>query len=272
MHRTDTGITVGLRPDFSPCDLVFPTMSFGRSWIGPVPRAATSTRPTATDEPLPDYQHLLYWLAHALELLPARHDRLPWYLALPRQRSTMAALELYIRNRLFDGLFDPAADRWPVLLHPEVLARIARDFGRAVASLKTPDPVPRLQRNHALTLGRCIYTAAWNACERAIEHDVVRAPRTAATGAAMADFPAHTAAGVALKRDRPDLRRPRTTATWCTDTEPPTAPRRSGSHWYYAPLNEPDLAQWRRRARHLGDALATAQWPARRRIRLHDAA
>jgi hypothetical protein len=196
----------------------------------------------------------------------------------------MAALELYIRNRLFGEVFDPAGGRWPVLLHPDVLARIARDFGLDATSLKAPEAgwpppaAPRLQRSHALTLDRCIYThVARISGERATEHDTVRARRMVVIGAAMPVFPAHATAGIALKdvqcgRDRPEMRHLRTTATWCTDTEPPTAPRRSGSHWYYAPLNEPDLAQWRRRTRHLGDALATAQWPARRRIRLHDAA
>jgi hypothetical protein len=110
-----------------------------------------------------------------------------------------------------------------------------------------------------------------------MEQDLVRARGMAARWTAMSDFPARAPALIARlgsdgNRDRPVGRHPRTTVTWCTDTDSFSAPQRSGSHWYYAPLNEPDLAQWRRRTRHLGDALATAQWPARRRIRLHDAA
>lgn len=308
MHRTDTCITVGLRPDFSPYDLVFPTMPTGLSWNDPVHRGLFPTGPTASaDWPPPDYQRLLYWLAHETDLLPARHDHLPWYLALPRQKASMAALDRYIRTRLFDGAFDPGGDRWRLLLQPGVLVRIARAFSTrtspdAPGELRPLSMVATLQlpRACALAVNKCIYThvaldsgaqahdrmlVAWAQVDPAVQafcristsHDFVRLPCIDGTANAVTpDFLVRMAAVTYLVdtdtgRDRAETRRRRRTAVaWCMGTNALPAALRGGSHWYYAPLHELDLTQWRRRTRYLGDVLAAAQWHAHYRARLHD--
>lgn len=306
MDGTDTCITVGLRPDFSSYDVVFPIMPSGLSWNGSVHRSLFPTGPAASaDWPPANYQRLLYWLARETDLLPARHDHLPWYLAMPRQRASMAALNRYIRTRLFDGAFDPGGDRWRLLLHPGVLARIARAFDTRTSpdgpgelrSLSTVASL-RVPRAYALAVDKCIYThvtmdsgvqahdrmlVAWAQVDPAVQafcrispcHDFVRLPCIdGAANAMRPDFLVRMAAVTYLvdtdaARERSETRqRRRTAVAWCMGTNALPAAQRGGSHWYYAPLHELDLTQWRRRTRYLGDVLAAAQWQAHYRARV----
>ena len=164
MERTDTCITVGLRPDYSPYDLAFPDLSDGQSPIRPptTPFAvATSGRSAAAPS---DYPQFLTWFAHRVGLLPARRGLLPGHLAQPYQHASIAALDVYIRTCLFDGAFDPADDRWRALLAPEALARLAGRFADGAPA--GPDAPHRLStvtalqlpRAYTLPVDKCIYT------------------------------------------------------------------------------------------------------------------
>lgn len=199
MHRLHSHITVGLRRDFDRYDLAFPLLPATHTGTPPldltnlVPfRDRTGYHSSCpapdrfddTSSPMAarftDYDQFLVWLSQRVTLAPNRSDRLAWYLAWQRQRPSIAALDGYIRTRLFDRPFDPAGDRWRLLLLPAVLAHLTRALAQdADASTPPPRPSPywlsecrniTLPRDSAVPVHKCIYThQAVAAHERTLE-------------------------------------------------------------------------------------------------------
>ena len=189
MDRTDARIAVGLRTGFERYDFAFPCSPPVRDEHAPIDlanlvpfpgRADRHTSPghaaawpgdgaRQTVSRLSGYSHFLAWLARHVDPLPTRHDRLAWYLALPRQRTSIAALDAYIRDRLFDRPFDPGGDRWRLLLQPGTIGHIVRAFGGtpAVAPARATAASPRrlsevgtisVSAHACMAVDKCIYT------------------------------------------------------------------------------------------------------------------
>jgi hypothetical protein len=199
MHRPHSHITVGLRKDFDRYDLTFPLLPATHTGTPPLDLTnlvpfrdrtryhSSFPAPGRFDDTTPpmaarftDYDQFLVWLSQRITLAPNRTDRLAWYLAWRRQRPSIAAIDDYIRTRLFDRPFDPADGHWRLLLLPAVLDHLTRALAQ---DTRAADPPPRrtpyrlsecptlvLPTDCAVPVQKCIYThQAVAAHERPLE-------------------------------------------------------------------------------------------------------
>lgn len=318
MDRPHRLITVGLRTGFDRYDLTFPLPPPTPTGTPPldlthlVPFRDRTRRPSPlpdhdriddTTSPfaarLADYDQFLAWLSQRTARAPGPLDRLAWYLAWPRQRHSIAAIDDYIRARLFDRPFDPGGERWRLLLLPAVLDTLTE----ALAELgPTPSQAPyRLSERRTLTLPaasavpveKCIYThqavaddeqqregalLTWARVDPGVlaicriepRHPWVRIAyrrKDGSDGVFVPDFLVRMAAAsylVTLHTGSTGHERQRRMAVirWCARANDLPQSSRGGPCWYYAPLDAGELAGWRRPRHYLGDVLARAQWQA----------
>lgn len=320
MDRPHRLITVGLRKGFDRYDLAFPLLPPTHTGTPPldlthlVPfrdrtrrrspppasaRIDDTTSPIAAR--LADYDQFLVWLSQRIARAPGPSDRLAWYLASPRQRPSIAAMDGYIRTRLFDRPFDPAGERWRLLLLPAVLEPLV-DALADMTAMPTQAQAPyRLSERRTLTLpatsampvDKCIYThqpvaahereregalLAWAQADPAVlaicriepSHPWVRIPYRRPDGgrdAFVPEFLVRMAAAsylVTLHAGNPGEERHGRLAVvrWCVRANALSGNGRGGPRWYYAPLAADRFGCGQRPRRYLGDLLAQAQWQA----------